>query len=90
MLEPLKCPHCKVEVNQQFAPGDEGAKPTPGCLSICSYCFELSLFNDDLRLIPIPPDLVYIMKLSPAWPGIQRQIELVKKIRRVHPASDET
>ena len=57
-LAPCPCPHCG-KVLDAASPADGAASPSPGDATLCIYCGEWCVFNDELKLEK-PSDDAYV------------------------------
>ena len=53
------CPSCSADLPLQTCISPEDAEPAPGDVSICFYCAELLVYDDDLNLSVCPEDDPY-------------------------------
>jgi hypothetical protein len=64
------------------AASHEQATPSSGDVSLCWYCGELTLFNEDLtQRAPTEEELAAI-KENPAWHLVQNAIDQIHKRKR--------
>lgn len=50
-----KCGECLDGAHNSEDPREH---PTEGMLSICAYCFNVTLYDKDLRLVPASPEVL--------------------------------
>ena len=52
-IKESNCPYCGKFIDRAINPKDFKDIPTPGCLSICFGCTEISEFDENMELIKI-------------------------------------
>lgn len=52
MVPPVECSKCGADLSAATSVGPGSVEPEPGAASICGYCGNISMFNDDKKLRP--------------------------------------
>jgi hypothetical protein len=65
-----KCPHCGEKLTHASPIDGEGG-PEPGNISLCCMCGEVLLFDQELRMVPIPEAELAELKANEAWKKIE-------------------
>ena len=53
-MPPQACPRCGKMLDAND--GEAGHEPKPGALTVCASCAALSVFSDEMRLLPVTPE----------------------------------
>ncbi len=78
-IPPHTCPTCNKTLDGSSSLGDSSDVPSPGDLSICKYCGELSVFKDDLSQRPITQE-----ETNTLDPGQAAYIRSIQQLLRSH------
>jgi hypothetical protein len=54
-LTDCNCPRCKSPIDA-VSSVEKGVTPQPGHLSVCAFCGEMLIFNDDLSVRSMAPE----------------------------------
>jgi hypothetical protein len=73
------CPHCGRKHEAHTNIGNVASTPSPGALSICFYCAELSMYDDGLQLTFLT-EAQLAMALNDGY--VRRAIAAVRAIHR--------
>jgi hypothetical protein len=74
------CPFCQRVTDEQLAVGGaEKETPSPGDATICFYCWEMSVFDQDMSLKKPTPEDEASIAAQPEVPKIRRMITTFKK-----------
>lgn len=65
------CPRCGRECDAATST-EPGKVPEPGSVSICAYCGEINLFDEDLILRRLTLAELTELQSSSVWPLIER------------------
>jgi len=77
------CPHCGQ--TQEVHLGPDGARPTPGDLSICWKCTGISQYTETLDLQELPADRAIELMANPS---LQKMLALMRSAKGVRWAQD--
>jgi hypothetical protein len=84
-MKPMRCPYCNATCDAGTSANAESGKPQPGWISICLYCREFTILDEDYQLRKLAPRELLELQLSPEWPRFDRlrraaaQINMVAK-----------
>ncbi len=53
------CLYCGYCLDAAMIPGDDTAVPTPNSLSVCIKCAKVSMFDDDMKLVPFDLNILH-------------------------------
>lgn len=76
-LPPSRCPGCGYLMDAA-SDAEGNARPVPGDISICFGCGTAVCFDDELRLAPLPADLVLDENTGERVERISRAIKAVR------------
>lgn len=52
MVPPVDCAKCGADLSAATSVGPEHVCPAPGAASVCGYCGNIAIFDDDHKLRP--------------------------------------
>lgn len=80
-MENDTCPHCGKHIDQASCYADGDQKPSPGDLSVCIGCAEISKYGDDMGLEKFPEILLDTLEEG-LRTQILRAVHTVKAVNR--------
>lgn len=91
-VPPSTCPSCGVSTNN--ASGGSRA-PEGGDISVCIYCGEFTIFNEDLTKRPLTEEEMKMLRESPQWEtaelmSLMVRAGLVEAVPRDDDATDQS
>lgn len=79
MSKTTKCPKCDYEINAHSPLTDPAVRPEPGNAVICSNCYALSKYDENLDLVQLTEEEVQSFP-----PELMLEIDMIiDKLKRV-------
>jgi hypothetical protein len=76
------CPHCGAPNDGAGNPRDKQDRaPSPGDITICAYCHELSIFGEGLETRKLTESELVDVQRSPIWPHVERVRRALREVK---------